>query len=41
MLIAEIGDGYAVDPMAPQDGDLLDRRRVLAGLSLGETPAES
>ncbi len=40
MLIAEIGDGHAVDQMAPQDGDLLNRRIVLAGLSHGETPAE-
>jgi hypothetical protein len=40
MLVAEIGDGYAVDQMAPQDGDLLDRRMVLAGFSHGETPAE-
>ena len=26
--------------MAPKDGDLLDRRIVLAGLSHGETPSE-
>ena len=41
MLVAEVGDGDVVDQVAPQDGDLLDRRIVLAGLSHGETPAES
>src|SRR3954453_5612833 len=40
ILIAEIRDGHAVDQMAPKDGDLLDGRIVLAGLSHGETPAE-
>jgi hypothetical protein len=40
ILVAEIGDGNALDQMAPQDGDLLNRRIVLAGLSHGETPAE-
>jgi len=40
MLVAEVGDGYAVDQMAPQGGGLLDRRRVLAGPSHGETPDE-
>jgi hypothetical protein len=33
VLIAEVGDGHAVDQMAPKDGDLLDRRIVLAELS--------
>jgi len=40
MLIAEIRDAHTVDQMAPQDGDLLDGRIVLPGLSHGETPAE-
>src|SRR5512135_2378577 len=40
MLVAEIGDGHAIDQMAPQDGYLLNRCIVLAGLSHGETPAE-
>src|SRR3954447_3689687 len=40
VLVAEVRDGDAVDQMAPKDGDLLDRRIVLAGLSHGETPAE-
>src|SRR5262245_37936700 len=40
MLIAEVGDGHAVDQVTPEDGDLLDRRIALAGLSHGETPAE-
>ena len=40
MLVAEVRDGHVVDQMAPEDGDLLDRRIVLAGLSHGETPAE-
>ena len=40
VLVAEVRDGHAVDQMAPKDGDLLDRRVVLAGLSHGETPAE-
>src|SRR6185437_6656784 len=40
MLVAEVRDGDAVDQMAPKDGDLLDRRIVLPGLSHGETPAE-
>jgi prepilin-type processing-associated H-X9-DG protein len=40
MLIAEVRDGNVVDQMTPQDGDLLDRRIVLSGLSHGETPAE-
>ncbi len=39
MLVAEVGDGYAVDQMSPQGGGLLDRRRVLAGPSHGETAA--
>src|SRR3954447_402677 len=40
MLVAEVRDGYAVDQVPPEDGDLLDGRIVLAGLSHGETPAE-
>jgi hypothetical protein len=40
MLVAEIGNGDAVDQMTPEDGDLLNGRIVLAGLSHGETPAE-
>src|SRR5262249_39710292 len=40
MLVAEVRDGNVVDQMTPQDGDLLDRRIVLSGLSHGETPAE-
>jgi hypothetical protein len=40
MLVAEIRDGDVVDQVAPQDGDLLDRRIVLPRLSQGETPAE-
>src|SRR5581483_4532510 len=40
VLIAEVRGGHAVDQMAPKNGDLLDRRIVLAGLSHGETPAE-
>src|SRR6185437_2498838 len=35
MLIAEVGDGDVVDQMAPEDGDLLDRRIVLPGLPHG------
>jgi hypothetical protein len=33
VLIAKVGDGYMVDQMTPEDGDLLDGRIVLAGLS--------
>src|SRR5262245_7025099 len=40
MLIAEVRDGDVVDQMTPQEGDLLDGRRVLSGLAHGETPAE-
>src|SRR5207249_1387725 len=40
MLIAEVRDGDVVEEMTPQDGDLLDGRIVLSGLSHGETPAE-
>ena len=40
VLVAEVRDGDVVDQVAPKDGDLLDRRIVLAGLSHGETPAE-
>src|SRR6516165_6190953 len=41
MLVAEVRDRDVVDQVAPQDGDLLDRRIVLPRLSHGETPAES
>jgi hypothetical protein len=40
VLVVEVRDGYVVDQVTPKDGDLLDRRIVLAGLSHGETPAE-
>src|SRR4051812_49033329 len=40
VLVAEVRDGYVVDQVTPKDGDLLDGRIVLAGLSHGETPAE-
>ena len=40
MLVAEVRDGDVIEQVTPQDGDLLDRRIVLAGLSHGETPAE-
>ena len=40
VLVAEVGDGDAVDQMTPKDGYLLDRRIVLSRLSHGETPAE-
>jgi hypothetical protein len=40
MLVAEIRDRYVVDQVTPQDGDLLDRRIVLSGLSHDETPTE-
>jgi hypothetical protein len=33
VLVAEVGDGYPVDQMPPEDGDLLDGRIVLARLS--------
>src|SRR3954447_11882041 len=33
MLVAEVRDRDTVDQMAPEDGDLLDRCIVLAGLS--------
>src|SRR5579862_1148679 len=35
VLVAEIRDGDAVDQMAPQDGDLLNRRIVLPRLPHG------
>src|SRR5262244_223500 len=35
MLVAEVRDGDVVDQMAPEDGDLLDGRRVLPGLPHG------
>src|SRR5262249_38161955 len=35
MLVAEIRDGHVVDQMAPEDGDLLDRRIVLPRLPQG------
>ena len=41
MLVIEVGDGDAVDQMAAEDGNLLDGRIVLAGLSHGETSADS
>src|SRR6516164_8512314 len=40
VLVADVRDGNVVDQVTPKDGDLLDRRIVLAGLSHGETPAE-
>ena len=40
ILVAEVGDRHTIDEMPPEDGDLLDRRIVLPGLSHGETPAE-
>jgi len=33
VLVAAVRDGHAVDQVTPEDGDLLDRRIVLAGLS--------
>src|ERR1700677_2761700 len=33
VLVAEVGDGYPVDQMPPEDGDLLNGRIVLARLS--------
>src|SRR6516225_4762219 len=35
MLVAAVRDGDVVDQMAPEDGDLLNRRIVLAGLPHG------
>ena len=33
MLVAEIGDGHLVDEVASEDGDLLGRGVILAGLA--------
>jgi hypothetical protein len=33
ILVAAVGDGDPVDPMTPEDGDLLNGRIVLAALS--------
>src|SRR4051812_6808148 len=37
VLVAEIGDGHAIDQMPPEDGDLLGRRVVLFRLKQNRT----
>jgi hypothetical protein len=36
ILVAEVGDGDAVDQMTPEDGDFLNGRIVLAGAFASE-----